>query len=1124
MTGGIADRAAMGVRAQLAIVMLAPLVTVAAIFGEAALPLAPWPWLPDLPAAVLSLCVLVAFLALFACRRRIAFALGLLVVVLPLARLMLPLSLIPELASGRVTGIEAPAWVLAGMSLLLLTSHMGNAARLALCLNGAGAVVVVALPLLSVWLPLSLPGADGDGVMMPSSTLILAVHASLALHALARSRATPSPNRQAALLIGTLAAFAALASGVWSLAIWRDLRHTVDHHMDQAQSIASTLEEHSRRSFGEADLVAKMLAEAASEGTEPLTSEAQIWRVVRDAVKQVPQIGAVSIVDAQGTLHLHTSGQPAETVDLEERDYFRAHLGEPRGVFVGQQAMSWLQHVPIFPLSRALTDSAGRFSGVVVASLRVEYFRGFFRGVALPAGSMIGLYRRDGDVLAREPATDDMMGRSVADCVVPRLQPALPVGSAVGISPMDGVRRLMSYRFLPEFDIFVVVGIPWADVVEDWAMRISGYGAALLALLAAIAALAWRQLGMIAQQQATVSKLEASEQRYRAVVQDQTEFISRCTADGIITFANEPLCRNFAERIGTCVGQPFLRLLPDEDHARVLDLRCQLSPAKPVVTYECSIRDVPGETRWHEWTDRGIFDQAGRLLGLQSVGRDITLRKQAETALREGKAVMKHVIDTLPDALVLHDADGRVMMANLAAAAMFGSAVEGASWYRDTALPEARDEAGLPYPISYSARFHRHDGADFLGEVSVRPLHSGGLGAPGAFVTLVRDVSAAAEATRFVQRARSDAEAANAAKTRFLAVASHDLRQPLHATNLFIDSLARRIPGGEARELVADAQKSLESLEEMFGHLLDMCRLEAGVVPPQVIDVPVSRIIESVATQGRIWARNKGLRFTTVACSAVVATDPVLLERILRNLVVNAVRYTHDGGIVVGCRRRGSHLLLEVWDSGRGIPEDELDNVFLEFYRLAQSGRRGLGLGLTIVKRLADVLGHSLSVQTRVGRGSMFRLGLPLSAAGKPSPVDATTMLATGDLSGVAIALLDDDGDVLRSTAKLFADWGCHVWPVRTPEELARVVDARPDILVTDYELGGTANGLQVAAAFRQRYGEDLPVLIITGDTHRSLIAAAKAQGCRVLHKPLRPSRLRSMVALMVHADEVDVG
>ncbi len=313
--------------------------------------------------------------------------------------------------------------------------------------------------------------------------------------------------------------------------------------------------------------------------------------------------------------------------------------------------------------------------------------------------------------------------------------------------------------------------------------------------------------------------------------------------------------------------------------------------------------------------------------------------------------------------------------------------------------------------------------------------------------------------------------------------------------------------------MVNGVQLSVKTLERLFDSLLDISRIESGVIKPNVVAFALMPLVEQVVEAERGIAEQKGLALRVARTSANVRSDPVLLERMLKNLLTNAIRYTQRGRILVGCRRLGGgRLRLEVVDSGVGIPGEEQDRIFNEYYQLEGSSAQGLGLGLPIVKSLGDLLGHKVAVKSVRGRGSVFSIELERTReAVAPAAVAAPQPI----LAGAKIVLVDDDVEIRNSMRLLLEAWGCRLISgasLADVEEKLRSQDFRPDALIVDYRLADAMTGLQVIERMRAVYGAALPALVITGTTNLPLLLD-RALGIPITSKPVPPGKLRAFLS-----------
>ena len=372
-----------------------------------------------------------------------------------------------------------------------------------------------------------------------------------------------------------------------------------------------------------------------------------------------------------------------------------------------------------------------------------------------------------------------------------------------------------------------------------------------------------------------------------------------------------------------------------------------------------------------------------------------------------------------------------------------------------------------------------------------------------------------------LRRQKELAEQASQAKTRFLAAASHDLRQPLHALAMFAGALREAEAPEDTRRIAEHIDASIGVMHLLLGALLDISRLDAGVVEVHPQNFAIQPMLERLAREHAADAEAQGLRLRVRQSAAFVRSDPVLLERMLRNLLGNALRYTDRGGVLVGGRRRGTHLLLQVADTGRGIPPAEQERVFEEFYQLANPERdraKGLGLGLAIVRRMGGLLGCPVTLRSVPGRGSVFTVAVPLASPGPSDPVAALAAAPPAPY-GSLIRVVDDDAAALTAISVALQQWGHKVVAATTcAEMLKRAAELRavPDLLICDYRLPGPTDGIRAIQLIRAEFNEDIPAMLITGDTAPNRLREAKESGILLLHKPVAYGRLRAAIGNML--------
>jgi len=375
---------------------------------------------------------------------------------------------------------------------------------------------------------------------------------------------------------------------------------------------------------------------------------------------------------------------------------------------------------------------------------------------------------------------------------------------------------------------------------------------------------------------------------------------------------------------------------------------------------------------------------------------------------------------------------------------------------------------------------------------------------------------AAAEAR--LRDAKREAEQANLSKTKFLAAVSHDLLQPLNAARLFTSALLEQSFGPKAEGLVRSVSTSLDDVENLLGTLVDISKLDAGVIQPDVTAFDLRDLLNNIAREFRQMALAEGLRLDFVASSAIIESDSQLLARILRNFLTNALRYTETGRVLLGCRREKNSIVLQVWDTGPGIPADKLNEIFQEFKRIQPSGAhsdKGLGLGLAIVDKISRMLGHDVSVSSVEGRGSVFSVRVPLGQL-KPrlEAVESNLVAANGQgLGGAKIWVIDNDRAICEGMKTLLEGWDCQVTTAVSLEDLETQLNpARNpvDVILADYHLDNDENGVDAVSAINSRRRTPAPVVMITANYTNELKQHIRELGYLLMNKPVRPLKLRS--------------
>ena len=635
--------------------------------------------------------------------------------------------------------------------------------------------------------------------------------------------------------------------------------------------------------------------------------------------------------------------------------------------------------------------------------------------------------------------------------------------------------------------------------------------------------------------------LRESEERYRMLMDLLPDAVMVTNGDHVL-FANSGAAELMGAESGAdLVGRKFLDLVHPEDRDEALRRRREMlskGGAVGTVLHRHLRIDDGRSVDVEKAACRIEWEGEPAILG---AFRDLTDRRQMEAALRESEEFLRLISNNVAALISYIGPDGRYRFVNRKYEEWFGLKSEDivgevcwefVSQHVGSDDPDnvrdkmrAHVERALSgQPTTYEAARRYRDGKRRYIRNTLVPQFSDD-GALMGVCALIYDVTLQKEREEQLRSARDAAERANESKSRFLAAASHDLRQPLQALNLFTYALAESTAASGERELVQDMRHALSAMEGVLNGLIDISKLDAGVVTPEFASLRLSDLFDQLRASFAVQAREKGLDLRVVPSSHIVRSDPDLLARILDNLISNAIRYTPSGRILLGSRRRGSNVRIEVWDTGTGIPEQQIDRVFEEFYQLENPARdrdKGMGLGLAIVDRTARLLEHTIDVRSEPGRGSMFAVNLPMDAVveqGAPIYVQGP---GRGDLTGNRILVIEDDKTVLGATRTLLERWGAGVASANsTDEALERIAedDFRPDLVIADYSLPHHETGTQAIECLRGALGYPVSGVIITGDTAPARVREARNAGFQVLHKPVDAASLRDLIGTLVHGD-----
>ena len=613
-----------------------------------------------------------------------------------------------------------------------------------------------------------------------------------------------------------------------------------------------------------------------------------------------------------------------------------------------------------------------------------------------------------------------------------------------------------------------------------------------------------------------------SEGRFAALADAAPVLIWMSGPDQRCTWFNRQWLAFTGRTLAEEIGDGWIAGIHPDDVERRVGIYVSSFDRRQPFSIEYRLRAASGEYRWLSARAAPYFRPDGEFLGYIGSCTDVTERRLIEEALLEAEAFANSTIDAISAQLCVLDRNGRILAVNQAWADFHESQpdpgyVIGGNYLAVCAgaLETAGGAAlatGIRQVIAGECSKFSHEypwpGSDeprwFV--ATVTRFH----GASDHVVVVHENVSERKQAEEVAKAARIEAEQANNAKSRFLAAASHDLRQPLSALSIYVGMMENN--GATAKSpLLTNMSNCVASLSELLTDLLDISKLEAGVVTSVPSEFSIADLLAGLLAVHQPEAALKGLRLRARPTSRYARTDPVLFRRILGNLIANAIRYTEHGGVLVACRgRRGKHW-IEVWDSGIGIPQDKLGEVFEEFRQLDHSARnRGSGLGLAIVAKSAALLGLEVRVCSRPGKGSLFALELP---PGTPGQLEIEPEPA---FRALRIALVDDNPLIVDALAGALADLGHQVTAATSGELLFdRLGTQAPDLVVSDFRLADGQTGFDVIAAARTRFGEDLPALLITGDTDPTLIRSMADRGIVVHHKPLDVAALQLSLARM---------
>ncbi|KAA0680528.1 hybrid sensor histidine kinase/response regulator [Azospirillum brasilense] len=788
---------------------------------------------------------------------------------------------------------------------------------------------------------------------------------------------------------------------------------------------------------------------------------------------------------------------------------------------------------PILPFRLAYPAPAGGPGGVVTVLLDARWLEENLGSRPLPPGMEIVIADRQGHAVARLPETPDAIGHPLPTAMLQAMHAARGTRSAA-VFDTGGTERMVVSAPLDTGtrESMIAIGIDrdaaMQPVRDAMLFSLALFGGVLL-LTCLGAAWGMRQFLRVRERMLETVVDKAS------VLESTTDAVAELDRSWRIVFVNErarTLLPDSGEAIGRNGRQAFAELMAGES-GRTLQ---QAMESREAVEFETQ------GLRSGVWFAVRAFPSRK---GLALYFRDATDRRRLEDErtlltrqLEAERSLLTAILDHLPSGLLVAEApSGRIVKVNDTALRLLGGppppvagcgcdgtrACNGGACFGDGRCPLSRalrqgetvEQEDFPYT--------RPDGTAMTLSVSATPVR-----APDGRVTLaictLRDVGERKAMELALQRAKEEADEANRAKSKFLAAASHDLRQPMQSMFLFTGILHRFISDEQGQRSLDMLERGLDTLKGLLDSLLDVSRLDAGAVDPRVEPFALNSLLDEIAASYAPILESKKLAFRIVQDrTATVRSDRVLLGRMVRNLLENAVKYTERGAVQIAVRTLddtapGGLARIEVSDTGIGIPPDQLTRIFAEFHQINNPERdraRGLGLGLAIVQRLSAILDHPVEVKSQPGRGSVFAITVPLAAVEAPPPPPPTASLFTGGRDAPRALLVDDDAIVLLGLRDMFREWGYEVLIAGSADEAVAKVEAdgrTPDVMLVDYRLREGRVGTEAVVRVRAMAGWDMPAMILTGEAGPECETDAAAHGLEVIRKPVTPRQLRRVL------------
>jgi PAS domain S-box-containing protein len=938
-----------------------------------------------------------------------------------------------------------------------------------------------------------------------------------------RHAATFSARRLAPWLALGVLIVAALIVALATMATRRNLADERERAFVATYNRSSALEQYLTATLDKAQLALHSVHVDLESDMHRFASR-EFGRRLSKLRAMVPQVESLRVADARG-LVIFGGPAGAASVSVADRDYFIRLRDDPRARFVTSgPLLSRFGHNWIIVLAHRLNGADGSFAGVVFASLRSAELLRPFADMKRGTDDATAIYTTDlklvGCYIEPQGVCREIGDAKASDELRAAVSANPLAGSYVATVPLDGVERVNAYRKVRGYPFYVVSGIATAnyfaaareDAIEIW--EFAGLALVLTLAVGALIYYSWRC------QNRSAEAIARESRRYEMLLRTAGDGIYVVDGAGTVLEANEAFCQLLGYAREDLMRMNSVRWNAKWSEAKARALLAAGFASSDAAIFETRYRHADGHLIECE-INAAIGEFDGRKALYASV-RDISWHKQTEFALRESESQLRRVIDGSSQGFWELNLRTYAYTVSPRSEIMLGYAPGEehisfenlGNWVEAEDLARARESierhvAGKSNRHEIEVRVRAKSGEWRWILTSGRIVEWDAEGRPLIMAGTHTDVSERRRNDVALVEAMAEVAQANQAKSRFLAAASHDLRQPLAALSLYLGALKPKV-GPDNRDLMVNIQECVDSLSALLTDLLDVNKLDAGVIVPAPRDFLVDDLLKPIAALHDAEARLKGLRFRLRCGCGVARTDPVLLRRIVVNLIVNAIRYTERGGVLVSCRRQLGKRWIEVWDTGVGIAEDQTRIIFEPFTQLGDDARsHGSGLGLAIADKMAKLLGLELRLHSRPGRGSMFAIELPEGGAAPTSPVSEERRVT----NPLRIAIVEDNPHVMRALELVLQSAGHQVAAASNGQQLiGKIGRRRPDIIIADYRLAGAETGFDVIESVRNIFGDDLPALLVTGDTDPALIRSMADRGIAVRYKPLQLDPLLAFI------------